>query len=191
MKTHTAYLIGMLAALSARAASIPLAQYLAPPPDPDAQFLPVPAGEEVVCASGVHKGHRIMETRLPALRGRRDWRPRYNICLSRDDHSNMIEVWPRESMSGIGLSGTAWYGGGCIDVKIDGHTSTTGRPVGANCPVRWCTWCGRTSLLPRNRLQRNDKDVLRHMISARHHRGPYLRAGQIREGVANKDGVIP
>ena len=122
MKILTAYLIGMSIAVSTQGASVPLAQYLAPSSDPNAQAAAVPDGEEVVCKSGMHSGHRILETRLPVLHGRRDWRLRYNVCLSRKEHPSMIEVWPREGTSGVGLSGTAWYGGGCIDVKIDGQS---------------------------------------------------------------------
>ncbi len=114
----------VLCALVLAAAPAPLRDYLAAPAEVWRKARPLPEGRAIVCRGGMHKGHKVLETALPTLQGKARWRVRYNVCLDRAAHPGLIEVWPREGMSGIGLPATRanWYGGGCLDVLIDGQS---------------------------------------------------------------------
>ena len=121
MRARTIALAAICTARVSYAATVSLEEYLGPQPDTKAVATPIPEGKLVTCNSGMHKGHQVLETRFPVLHGQTPWKLRYNICMSRDAHPRMVEVWPREGMAGIGLTGP-WYSGACLDVLIEGQS---------------------------------------------------------------------
>jgi hypothetical protein len=81
-------------------------------------------GEPFVIEGGMHEGHQSL--RWPAMRlDRTDpvYGLNYGVCLDREAHPRMVEVWPRESGVGLGLSAPTscnFYSGGSFDVQLDG-----------------------------------------------------------------------
>ena len=80
--------------------------------------------ERVQDTPGAHEGHRIATGRAPlAVQTDPLYSVSYQACLEPEQHGRTGDVLAREGLSGLGLvlpTGAGWYGGGCIDVLVDG-----------------------------------------------------------------------
>ena len=91
--------------------------------EPDARTA-IALDQRVPCKSGMHEGHEVLDVTLPNLGGV-PYRIRYNLCFDREAHPGMVECWPREGLSGLGLdrpTSPNFYSGSFIDVLIDGQS---------------------------------------------------------------------
>lgn len=119
--------------LTAAAQQTP-SEYLAIP-DPagePAVTQPVTGEEFIQEQGGAHEGHRVLLAPGPRFAiGSPSYGVSYHACLDTEKHGAGGEVVPKEGMSGIGVNaptGANWYGGGCIDVKLDGQSVGAWRP---------------------------------------------------------------
>jgi len=84
----------------------------------------VTSEKTIVVSGGVHKGHTALDQPSVRFTGCPvGYALGYNVCLQRDAHPRMVDVWPREGGLGIGMVGPNspnWYSGGFIDLLING-----------------------------------------------------------------------
>jgi len=118
--------IAVLAALVATsvAQAETIEQYLAAPANAPERVEDLGAGEPWVIEGGMHDGHASLRWPALALPGTDPhYALSYHVCVEREAHPNMLEVWPREGGLGVGMTaptGCNFYSGGFIDVLIDG-----------------------------------------------------------------------
>ena len=131
--------IACLCACTSFAGEQTVRQFLAPPPVGDVLKEDEVTGRVFVQETGgVHKGHRILTADVSLSRpdqkpdaSVRQYALRYNACLDVDKHPGAVDLKAKEGLSGIGMirpTGQNWYGGGFIDVVVNGQGLGSHRP---------------------------------------------------------------
>ena len=110
--------------VSAGAWATTIEEFLAVPQGQPQTVEDLGPGKPFVIDGGMHEGHRSLEWGSLRLDNTGPaYGLRYNVCVQKDAHPGMIEVWPREGGLGIGMTrptGANFYSGGFLDVRVDG-----------------------------------------------------------------------
>ncbi len=89
--------------------------------------------ETFVIETGMHRGRKGLKQDIPAFEmAPVKYRLAYNVTKDPEAYPGTIDVWPREGGLGIGLSGPTganWYGGGFIDLLINGVSPGPRQPT--------------------------------------------------------------
>ncbi len=136
MPVPTLALLSIVTALCGPALpqEIPLAKFVVAPPLGEPVKTTALEGKEwVQDTPGVHEGHRILTiSGVLCPQGQPAYGVNYQACLEKDKHSEAVDLIAKEGFSGLGLSkptGSNWYGGGCLDVLVNGEGLGPYRPA--------------------------------------------------------------